>query len=221
MRKKLSSSLSPAREGGYADLLGDLTELLAEARRAAGRSLNEVLTATYWEIGRRIVEFEQGGADRAVYGEALLQRLSRDLSAQFGRGFSQENLRLMRLFYLGYRDRIPQTPSGKLPAVSSDRKSQTLSGQFQLPWSHYVRLLALDDAHKRYFYEEEARRGGWSVRQLDRQIDSMLYERVALSRKKGDLLRKAGEGGARATPEEEIKDPYVLEFLGLPEPRSE
>ncbi len=179
-----------------------------------------MLTTTYWEIGRRIVEFEQGGVDRTACGETSLKRLSQDLSSRFGRGFSEENLRLMRLFYLHYRERISQTLSGKSPTLLS-AKSQTVSGKFPLSWSHYVRLFTLDDPHKRDFYEEEARRAGWSVRQLDRQINSMLYERLALSRKKGEFLQKAEQSEDLTTPEEEIKDPYILEFLGLPEFHSE
>jgi len=229
-------------EKGYGGLLTGVSELLEQARHAAVRSVNQILTATYWEIGRRIVEFEQKGAYRAEYGESLLRRLSKDLVLEFGRGFSEENLRLMRLFYLHYRGRISQTVSGKLAAPVSTKKSQTASGflsppidssktgaevlqtvsaLFPLSWSHYVRLLALDEQAKRDFYEEEARRAGWSVRQLDRQINSMLYERVALSKKKGELLKQAEGSGNHITAEEAIKDPYVLEFLGLPEPVSE
>ena len=99
--------------------------------------------------------------------------------------------------------------------------SQTLSGKFPLSWSHYVRLLSLDEPQKRDFYKEETRRAGWSVRQLDRQINSMLYERVALSKKKGELIKKAEKSGSLVSAEDAIKDPYVLEFLGLPEPSSE
>ena len=229
-------------EKGYDGLLTVVSELLEQARHAAVRSVNQILTATYWEIGRRIVEFEQKGAYRAEYGESLLRRLSKDLVLEFGRGFSEENLRLMRLFYLHYRGRISQTVSGKLAAPVSTKKSQTASGflsppidssktgaevlqtvsaLFPLSWSHYVRLLALDEQAKRDFYEGEAQRAGWSIRQLDRQINSMLYERVALSKKKGELLKKAEESGNRITAEEAIKDPYVLEFLGLPEQISE
>ena len=229
-------------EKGYDGLLTGVSELLEHARHAAARSVNQILTATYWEIGRQIVEFEQKGASRAEYGESLLKRLSRDLILRFRRGFSEENLRLMRLFYLYYRERISQTLSGKLPVPVSTKKTQTVSGflsaptdssktgleilqtvsaLFPLSWSHYIRLLALDEQVKRDFYEEESRRAGWSVRQLDRQINSMLYERVALSKEKGELLKKAEEAGDRVSAEEAIKDPYVLEFLGLPEPISE
>jgi predicted nuclease of restriction endonuclease-like (RecB) superfamily len=242
--KKLTkdSRIMSVDEKGYGGLLTGVSELLEQARHAAVRSVNQILTATYWEIGRRIVEFEQKGAYRAEYGESLLRRLSKDLVLEFGRGFSEENLRLMRLFYLHYRGRISQTVSGKLAAPVSTKKSQTASGflsppidssktgaevlqtvsaLFPLSWSHYVRLLALDEQAKRDFYEEEARRAGWSVRQLDRQINSMLYERVALSKKKGELLKQAEGSGNHITAEEAIKDPYVLEFLGLPEPVSE
>jgi predicted nuclease of restriction endonuclease-like (RecB) superfamily len=156
-----------------------------------------------------------------------LRRLAKDLVERFGRGFGLSNLKQMRKFYLAYEARGKgQTLSGLLgepPDISHSRLSiaQTLSVQFPLSWSHYNRLLVLNDPHKRDFYEEEASRAGWSVRQLDRQVNAMLYERVALSRKKGDLLRAAERSGPGATPEEAIKDPYVLEFLNLLEPHSE
>jgi predicted nuclease of restriction endonuclease-like (RecB) superfamily len=185
------------------------------------------MTATYWEIGRRIVEYEQQGKGRAEYGEELLERLSADLSARCGRGFSVRNVWHMKAFYLAWRN--PQMPS----AESQDRRiPQTVSAEsalarvascFPLPWSAYVRLLAVKNEHARSFYETEALRDGWSVRQLDRQINAQFYERTALSRNKSAMLRK----GARArpedafTPEEEIKDPYVLEFLGLKDEYSE
>ncbi|OGW17867.1 MAG: hypothetical protein A3G93_02140 [Nitrospinae bacterium RIFCSPLOWO2_12_FULL_45_22] len=215
----------------YSGLLTGVSELLEQARHTAARSVNKILIITYWEIGRRIVEFEQKGKRRADYGRELLKKLSKDLIARFGRGFSERNLEQMRLFYVTWP--ISQTPSAKFlssgPPISTREKSQTLSAKFigvaseifSLSWSHYIRLMAIDDKAKRDFYEEEARRAGWSVRQLDRQINSMLYERIALSKKKGELLKKAEEAGDRVSAEEAIKDPYVLEFLGLPEPISE
>ena len=228
----------------YSGLLTGVTKLLEEARHASARSVNEILIVTYWEIGRRIVEYEQKGSEKPGYGEEIIDRLALDLTHRFGRGFSRRNLFLIRSFFLTYRERM-QTPSAlsqkgkenRIPskkvagivqtvsALSSPRTllevSQTLSGKFPLSWSHYVRLLSLDEQSKRDFYEEESRRAGWSVRQLDRQINSMLYERIALSKKKGELLKKAEEAGDRFSAEEAIKDPYVLEFLGLPEPISE
>ncbi|MEW6374727.1 MAG: PDDEXK nuclease domain-containing protein [Thermodesulfobacteriota bacterium] len=211
----------------YKGLLTDISQLLEQARHTTARSINTILTVTYWEIGRRIVEFEQKGERRAEYGRELLKRLSKDLTAQFGRGFSERNIEQMRLFYINWP--ISQTLSAKSPPPLPHGKIQTLSGEFtfessktfSLPWSHYVRLMALEDKDKRDFYEEGDIRAGWSVRQLDRQINSMLYERVALSKKKGDMLKKTESSGDRITAEEAIKDPYVLEFLGLPEPISE
>ncbi len=201
--------LSAAR--GYPRFFGDLSLLLETARRQAARSVNAVLTATYWEVGRRIVEFEQGGQRRAGYGEALLEQLSTDLTRRFSRGFSRQNLQLMRQFYLTRpAKKIRQTPSGKSTA-------------FPLPWSHYARLLQVSSPEARAFYEAEALRGGWSVRQLDRQIGTQFYERTALSRDKAAMLRKGARirPGDRLMPEEEIKDPYVLEFLGLKDEYSE
>ena len=228
----------------YSGLLTGVTKLLEEARHASARSVNEILTVTYWEIGRRIVEYEQKGSEKPGYGEEIIDRLALDLTHCFGRGFSRRNLFLIRSFFLTYRERM-QTPSAlsqkgkenRIPskkvagivqtvsALSSPQTllevSQTLSGKFPLSWSHYVRLLSLDEPQKRDSDEEETRRAGWSVRQLDRQINSMLYERVALSKKKGELIKKAEKSGSLVSAEDAIKDPYVLEFLGLPEPSSE
>jgi len=235
MKKTVAPLRLPARRDGYVNLVGGLTNLLEEARRAAARSVNVVLTAAYWEVGRRIVEFEQGGQQRADYGKRLLERLAKDLTEKFGRGFGYSNLNLIRQFYLTYKDRRPILQSligesqqetvqkRKRGSVSSalNPASRPSAQGFALSWTHYVRLLPLDEAYQRDFYEEEARRAGWSVRQLDRQINSMLYERLALSRKKGALLQKAEQDTSPTTPGEEIKDPYILEFLGLPEPHSE
>lgn len=234
MKKKPAPQLAPLRKDGYTTLLGSLTKLLEDARRASARSVNAVMTATYWEMGRRIVEHEQGGVGRAEYGAALLKRLSLDLTSRFGRGFSERNLEQMRLFYLGWP--ISQTLSAESRSSRSieshPEKSQTLSAEFQgtalrtrfpLPWSHYVRLLSVGDTEARTFYETEALRGGWSVRQLDRQISTLFYERTALSRDKAKMLSKGShaELGERPTPDEEIKDPLVLEFLGLKDEYSE
>ena len=187
----------------YAGLLSAVTDLLEKARQSAAKSINSILTTTYWEVGKHVIESEQKGLTHAIYGAKLLKQLGVDLTTRFGRGFSWRNLYLMRSFYLSY-PKILQTPSAKL-----------------LSWSHYVQLLSVSDVHKRGFYEEEAKRANWSVKQLERQIDSMLYERIALSKKKGELLQKSEQSGVITTAEETIKDPYVLEFLGLPEMVSE
>ncbi|NJO12461.1 MAG: DUF1016 domain-containing protein [Gammaproteobacteria bacterium] len=139
------------------------------------------MTTTYWQVGRRIVEFEQAGHARAEYGERTLSRLASELTALHGQGFSVRNLQDMRLFYLGWP--IQQTVSAKseLP-------------RFPLPWSAYVRLLSVQNAAARAFYEAEALRGGWSVRQLDRQISTRFYERHAKSKEKAAMLRKVMAG---------------------------
>jgi len=200
-----------------------LAGLLEEARHQAARSVNTILTATYWEIGRRIMEFEQRGERRAKYGHQLLLRLAEDLTVRFGRGFGYRNLNLIRQFYATYQDRRPilQSVIAESQSARGRQAGRSLTGGFPLSWTHYVRLLVLDEPHMRDFYEEEAHRGGWSVRQLDRQVNSMLYERVALSRRKGELLSEAERPEAPLSATEAIKDPYVLEFLGLPEPHSE
>ena len=198
------------------------------------------MTAAYWLTGRRIVDFEQSGEERAEYGAALIERLAEDLTQRFGRGFSLQNIYNMRLFYLSYQpDRILQTLSGRLAPPPRQQILQTPSGEFDspsvevgfddlltafpLPWSAYVRLLSVRNESARRFYETEALRGGWSVRQLDRQIGSQFYERTALSKNRAAMLT----GGQRARPEdpalpgEQIKDPFVLEFLDLKDEYSE
>lgn len=215
----------------YGGLLSNVSELLEQARRTSARAVNAVMTATYWQVGQRIVEFEQAGEKRAEYGAALLKKLSVDLTFRFGRGFSERNLEQMRLFFTLWP--ISQTPSAEsafvqtVSAVSATPSRKfTLSDfaqAFPLPWSHYVRLLSVDSLQARAFYEAEAIRGGWSVRQLDRQISTQFYERTALSKNKAAMLKKGGKplAGEVPTAEEEMKEPYVLEFLGLKDEYSE
>jgi len=230
----MTQALPVSLRSSYTDLLKNITKLMEEARRASSQAVNVVMTATNWEIGRCIVTFEQGGKSRAAYGEAVLARLSEDLTRLVGRGFSVDNLQRFRQFFQEYpHERIYATPSRKLNAQISaalSRKSaeqpftlEYLANRFSLPWSHYVRLMAVKDLDARAFYEAEALRGGWSVRQLDRQINSLFHERALLSRNKAAMLKK----GAQAHPEdalsadEEIRDPLVLEFLGLKDEYSE
>ena len=232
------SSLS--HDASYQVVCGDVSKIIDAARESAARSVNAAMTAAYWLIGRRIVEFEQSGEDRAEYGAALIERLAEDLTVQFGRGFSRQNVQNMRLFYLSYQPgKIRQTPSGKLPRLPAREILQTPSGEFgsptvevgfddlltafPLPWSAYVRLLSVRSESARDFYEIEALRGGWSVRQLDRQIGSQFYERTALSKNRAAMLAD----GQRERPEdiaipgEQIRDPFVLEFLDLKDEYSE
>lgn len=230
-RKTIAKKTAPAKVAGYDGFFADVAEVIEEARRTASRSVNVVMTATYWLVGCRIVEQEQGGESRAGYGEALLERLSSDLTSRFGRGFSVRNLRQMRAFFEAWPKRQTLSAVFKAldPAMVAAAIRQTASAEsappapFPLPWSHYVRLLAVKNENARAFYEDEALRGGWTVRQLDRQIQSQFYERTALSRNKAAMLTKGAQPRPEdhMTPEEEIKDPYVLEFLGLKDEYSE
>lgn len=218
--KKRSTSITANKKpiDGYSQVRAEIVELLDIARAASARSVNALMTATYWEIGKRIIEPEQRGKRRAGYGEELIQRLAADLTPRFGRGFGSRNLAQMRAFCLAWPAKgILQTPSAKSAGPAS------LPTRFPLPWSAYVRLLAVKNTEARAFYEAEALRSGWSVRQLDRQIGSQFYERIALSKNRITMLNKAAKAGSegRVTPEEAIKDPFVLEFLDLKDEYSE
>jgi len=219
-----------ATDSGYPSLVATLGRLITEARRSSVRAVNTVMTATYWEVGRRIVEFEQGGERRAAYGQELLRRLAEDLTERFGRGFSERNLLQMRLFYLGWQ--IPQNDSAKslppIPQNSSAESSGTTPAptgrpNFALPWSHYVRLMSVKDPAARRFYEAEALRCGWTWPQLDRQIATIFYERTALSKNKAAMMTKGAKPRPedRVTADEEVKDPFMLEFLNLKDEYSE
>ena len=240
-RNQLSLKRSAfTQDAPYRAVYGDVSKIIDAARDTASRTVNAAMTAAYWLIGRRIVESEQSGEERAEYGTALLEKLAEDLTEQFGRGFSRQNLQNMRLFYLAHpTDRICQTLSGKLPQRPQMPIRQTPSGisesptadvgfddlltAFPLPWSAYARLLSVRNEHAREFYEAEALRGGWSVRQLDRQIGSQFYERMALSKNKAAMLTSGRNPKTEdlVRPEEEIKDPFVLEFLDLRDEYSE
>lgn len=245
-QRKKSKSLITA--SGYGQLLSGISELLESARRTAARRVNNILTATYWEIGRRIVEHELDGQRRADYGAQVVDQLAADLTRNHGRGFSRSNVFQMRGFFLAWE--IVQTPSGKLEARAKFGDNpivQTPSGQsvtlietsnsqplvstlpseptevFPMSWSHYVRLLSVEKPHARAFYEAEAIRGGWSVRQLDRQISTQLFERTSHSKRRKALLAKAQvpQPEDAVSAQDEIRDPYLLEFLNLKDEYSE
>lgn len=202
---------------GYDAVLADVVDLLEAGRHLSARAVNAAMTAAYWSIGRRIVEHDQRGRSRAEYGEELVDRLAEDLTKRFGRGFGRRNLFQMKAFYLAYPANV-QTPSAQSSAGEIARKVQTPSAlsrverqiaerSFPLPWSHDVRLLAVREPAARRFYETEALRGGWTVRQLDRQIDTLFYERTALSRNKVAMLTKGAHARPTdaVTPEEESR----------------
>jgi predicted nuclease of restriction endonuclease-like (RecB) superfamily len=226
----MSNEKSITGAKGYDALVGNISQILEAGRHQAAWSLNTIMSAVYWEIGRRIVDFEQAGRSRADYGEKVIEQLSFDLRKRYGRGFGRSILFQIRAFYLAYRKKV-QTVFGQ----SSSRKVQTVFGQLSpdyfnalrealpLPWSQYFRLLSVENLEAREFYETEALRGGWSVRQLDRQIATRFYERTALSRNKAAMLRSGSRKHTldEVTPEEAIKDPYILDFLGLKDEYSE
>lgn len=189
-------------------------EVLKNARKQAKMALNISMVYSYYEVGRMIVEEEQNGKQRAEYGKAILKELSECLTKSLGKGFSVENLKLMRRFYIVYsQDQIGQKVSAQfenLPETQEGRK-------FFLSFSHYVSLMRIPNIDERHFYEIEAVRNGWGVKELGRQYDSALYERLALSRDKEGVDRLSTEGQIIEKPEDLLKDPYVLEFTGLPE----
>ncbi|MFH1565365.1 MAG: PDDEXK nuclease domain-containing protein [bacterium] len=184
----------------YVALFTKVADLLEKGKRQAYFKINSVLLHTYWCVGREIVEFEQGGEKRAKYGEETIKQLSIDLTMRFGRGFSYRNLQQIKKFYLLFS------------------KVQTLSAEsFKLSWSHYVRLMSIKNKEERGFYEIECIKNNWSARELCRQFDSSLYERLALSRNKNGIKKLAKNGQVIQKTEDLFKEPYVLEFLGLHE----
>ena len=212
-------------------LFQQVVELLQNARQEVLRTVNQTMTITYFEIGRMIVEEEQSGKDRAEYGKQILKGLSEELKKEFGKGFSTDNLENMRKFYLAYSiseslTRILQiinspslmtnSESVKLEEIQTT-KTQSLISFFKLTWTHYVFLMRIEDEKERRFYEIESEKYNWSVRELKRQYDSALYTRLALSRDKEGVLKLSEQGQIIEKPKDIIKDPYILEFLGLPE----
>lgn len=217
-------------KGGAAALLDQIRQLIESARSTVARSVDVVQVLTNFEVGRLIVEHQQGGEERAKYGRALLKELSASLTEEFGRGFSRTNLEYMRKFYLMYRDRRPAISQMRSGILESGQKSQTASGilkgadaasvrpmPFLLSWSHYVFLMAVSEQDERAFYEIEAVSGSWNLAELRRQFDSGLYERLALSRDKEGIRKLAAEGQIVVRPRDLLKNPLVLEFLGLDE----
>ncbi len=194
-------------------------ELVEYARSIAARQINLVQLMTFFAIGRWIVEVEQQGESRAKYGRQIIKNLSEAMNTQFGRGFSVDTLENARKFYLTYQDRISETVFRKFAVEKSETVfrffEETLP--FTLPWSHYLLLMRIKDENERKFYEIEATQSGWSIRTLQRQYHSSLYERLALSREKGEVLRLASVGNIVTRPQDIVKQPTVLEFLGLDE----
>ena len=177
----------------------EIKELLYSAKNRVYQTINTTMTQTYFQIGKRIVEEEQGGETRAEYGSALLKNLSSELIKEFGKGYSEQNLKNMRQFYLIYQ------------------KRQTVSSEFKLSWSHYIFLTRIENINERNFYEIESIENSWSLRELKRQFDSGLFERLKLSSDKQKVKELSLNGQVIQTAQDLIKDPYILEFVRLPE----
>jgi predicted nuclease of restriction endonuclease-like (RecB) superfamily len=231
------SVVAKARPDSLAPLIAEVRNLIQSARHAAASTVNTLQVLTNFEIGRRIVEHEQKGAKRAAYGAKLLKELSARLTDEFGRGFSEDNLSNMRRFFILWKDRVAEFPNSlfgnsrpllmssssgifqqPLEELANSQKPSRKSGNpFTLSWTHYLILLTIKDPDERSFYEIEATNAGWSVPELKRQKASALYHRLALSRDKSSIKRLAAEGQIVTRPEDVLKEPYVLEFLGLDE----
>ena len=188
-------AISPSKLD-YPKLKAQLVTALQQGRAKVSVVINQIMVRTYWEVGRHIVEYEQKGEDRAIYGDRLLERLSKDLSLEFGKGFSRSNLFQIRAFYLKFQ------------------KIQTLSGQ--LSWSHYLELSKADSELEISFYSRQSEKENWSVRELKRQMKSMLFHRLALSKDKNSILDLAERGAEIQSAKDLLRDPYVFEFLGIP-----
>lgn len=218
-QKKVSNELQ------HIEFYDKAVELLQSARQHVVQVVNKTMVTSYFELGRMIVEEEQGGKERASYGKNLIKDLSLVLTNEFGKGFSVTNIKQMRSFYLSY------TKGQTVSDLSGNQIGQTLSDLFQesvkqqnttfiLSWSHYLTLMRIDDVNERSFYEIESAKNNWSVRTLKRQYDSALYTRLALSRDTEEVKKLSNEGLVLESPKDAIKDPYILEFIGLPENHS-
>jgi predicted nuclease of restriction endonuclease-like (RecB) superfamily len=200
-----------------------IIDLLQASRNKLVRAVNQTMVLTYFEIGRVIIEEEQNGGNRAEYGKKLLKGLSTKLTTDFGRGYSVDNLENMRKLFLAYsKSETPSRISSEnisetLSRKSEKEKQQSLSIKFNLSWSHYLILIRIKNENERSFYEIESEKNNWSVRELDRQINASLFERLSMSKNKKEVIKLAEKGQIVEKAIDIIKDPYVLEFLNLPE----
>lgn len=217
----------------YTDLITEIGSLLQKGREQAALSVNTILVQTYWLVGRHIVEFEQGGKEKAEYGSKLLDQLSKDLTELYGKGFGRSNLFYMKKLYLYFQN--SGTPSHKLNSEKSGAPSynfeiqniEALPHELQnknsrilsrnLSWSHYYEILKADNDLEIYFYAKQAEKENWSVRELRRQMKSMLFHRLALSKDKKGVLELSAKGQEIQKAEDILKDPFVLEFLNIPQ----
>lgn len=236
MANRASSRLPEISKSNYNCLIKAVSNLVKSARFRVVQTVNTEMVTLYWEIGRHIVEYEQGGSDRAKYGTRLLECLSKDLTRKFGMGFSLRNLRNFRLLYRTFpiRQAVPAESSWRKESKSivvgseiikkrqsvlaeSDKEIQLRTLPLNLSWTHLLLILRVKEPIARQFYVKQCLLDGWSTRELERQINSMLFERIALSKDKEGILEISKKGQQISKPEDLLKDPYVFEFLNLPE----
>ena len=235
MANRASSRLPEIPKSNYNCLIKAVSNLVKSARFRVVQTVNTEMVTLYWEIGRHIVEYEQGGSDRAKYGTRLLECLSKDLTRKFGMGFSLRNLRNFRLLYRTFpiRQAVPAESSWRKESKSivvgseiikkrqsvlaeSDKEIQLRTLPLNLSWTHLLLILRVKEPIARQFYVKQCLLDGWSTRELERQINSMLFERIALSKDKEGILEISKKGQQISKPEDLLKDPYVFEFLNLP-----
>ena len=193
--------------------------LIFSSKQSIVKSVNQTMVYTYFEVGKMIVDFEQKGEKKAKYGKEVLKNLSYKLTESFGKGFSVDNLENMRKFYLAYlknKKAISENVSRKL----DEEKNNTTVPTFKLSWSHYLKLIRIEDKSERSFYEIEAIQNAWTLKELQRQFDSALYQRLVLSRDKEQIKELSKKGQVINKPSDALKDPYILEFIGLPEQKN-
>jgi predicted nuclease of restriction endonuclease-like (RecB) superfamily len=208
--------MKPAKTN-YSQLVENIGATLQKARQNAVKAINAELVIANWEIGKYIVQYEQHGKERAAYGTELLVSLSKDLKSKFGKGFSRSNLQLMRLFYLKYPNFIAETGNSEIRQTVSGKLSKNHTApNILLSWSHYAELLTVSDDLARSFYEKQAIKENWSFREMKRQMDAALFQRLALSTDKKGVIALAKKGQVLNAAKDAIKDPYIFEFLQLP-----
>lgn len=221
--KKLDSEKEEAKE----ELYMQVENLISSSKQSLIKSVNQTMIYTYFELGRMIVDFEQEGEKKAEYGKEILKNLSEKLAQNFGKGFSVNNLENMRRFYLAYSKKelkdkkaISENVSRKLEEVKNEVRVSDFKSNFKLSWSHYLKLIRIEDQNERNFYEIEAIQNAWTLKELQRQFDSALYQRLALSRDKDQIKELSKKGQIITKPSDALKDPYILEFIGLPEQKN-
>ena len=207
----------------YNNLISQIGDLLKQGRKQAASAVNTILVQTYWQIGKYIVEFEQGGLEKSEYGSKLLDRLSKDLTMMYGKGFSRSNLTYIRKFFNTFSicvtvsHQLDGAPTFPEISVTPSHKFKKLLFSTNLRWGHYYEILKSDNPLEVSFYTKQCEKENWSVRELRRQMKSMLFHRLALSKDKAGVLTLAEKGAEIQMPEDILRDPFVFDFLGIPQ----